>query len=146
MSEQPSPEHPVSPHRFVNPPTMAPATGFAHAVDPAPGHTIYVAGQVASDATGTIVGDTFAEQYDLALGNVVTAVEAAGARTEHIVSLVVYTTAMQEYRDSLREVGRAHIARIGRHFPAMAMLGVTDLFDPDAKVEIVATVVIPATN
>jgi enamine deaminase RidA (YjgF/YER057c/UK114 family) len=133
----------ATPHRFVNPPSLAPAKGFAHAVVPAAGRTVYLAGQIASDATGAVVGDTFAEQYDVALGNVVTALAAAGGGPEHLVSLVVYTTSMQEYRDDLAGVGAAHRKHLGKHFPSMAMLGVTELFEARAKVEIVAVAVVP---
>lgn len=128
-------------HRLVNPESMAPATGFSHAVVPEGQHTIYLAGQVAADPSGKVVGDSFAQQYDLALWNVVTALEAAGGVPSDIVSLVVYTTSMQAYRDDLRGVGAAHRKHLGKHFPAMAMLGVTELFDPAAQVEIIATAV-----
>jgi enamine deaminase RidA (YjgF/YER057c/UK114 family) len=132
-----------TPHQFLNPDDMSPAKGFAHVVVPADGRTVYLSGQIAADATGAVVGDTFAEQYDRALGNIVSALAAAGGSPEHIVSLTVYTTSMQEYRDQLSEVGAVHRARLGRHFPAMAMLGVTELFEPAAKLEIVAVAVIP---
>lgn len=128
-------------HRLVNPETMAPATGFAHAVVPAQGQTVYVAGQTASNPAGAVVGDTFCEQYDVALGNVVQALKHAGGRPTDIVSLVVYTTDMQAYRDDRTAVGAAHRKHLGRHYPAMALLGVTELYDPDALVEIVATAV-----
>jgi enamine deaminase RidA (YjgF/YER057c/UK114 family) len=59
------------------------------------------------------------------------------------VSLVVYTTSMQEYRDDLAGVGGVHRKHLGKHFPAMAMLGVTELFEARAKVEIVAVAVVP---
>jgi enamine deaminase RidA (YjgF/YER057c/UK114 family) len=133
----------VGRHELVNPPSLAPAKGFAHAVVPAAGRTVYLAGQIASDQAGAVVGDTFAEQYDVALGNVVAALAAAGGAPEHLVSLVVHTTSMQEYRDDLAGVGAAHRKHLGKHFPAMAMLGVTELFEPRAKVEIVAIAVVP---
>ncbi len=132
----------TSEHRMVNPHTMAPAKGFAHAVVPADGKTIYLAGQIACDATGMVIGDTLAEQYDLALQNVVAALTAAGGEPKDIVSLVVYTTDMAAYRADLRGVGAAHQKHVGKHFPAMAMLGVTELFEEAAMVEIVATAVV----
>ncbi len=147
MSENPDVVPPVrvgmtSPHQMVNPDSMAPAKGFAHAVVPADGKTIYLAGQISCDAEGKMVGETLTEQYDTALGNVVAALVAAGGVPEDIVSLVVYTTQMQAYRDDLRGVGAAHRKHLGRHFPAMAMLGVTELYEVDAMVEIVATAVV----
>lgn len=134
----------TTPHRMVNPDTLAPAEGFAHAVEPAQGRTVYLAGQTASNSVGAIVGGTLAEQYDCALGNVVEALRHVGGEPTDIVSLVVYTTDMQAYRDDRTGVGVAHRKHLGHHFPAMAMLGVTDLYDPDALVEILATAVIPS--
>jgi enamine deaminase RidA (YjgF/YER057c/UK114 family) len=134
---------PPSPHELLAPQSMSPAVGFAHAVVPVAGRTVHVAGQVAADAQGVVQGATFAAQYDLALGNVVAAVQAAGGAPEHIVSLTVYTTDMPAYRADLRGVGRAHRRHLGTHFPAMAMLGVTELFDPVAMVEIIAVAVVP---
>ena len=129
-------------HELINPPSMAPAKGFAHAVKPTAGRTVYIAGQVAADATGAIVGETLAEQYGVALGNVVTALDAAGGSPSDIVSLVIYTTAIGEYRSDLRGIGAAHREHLDMHFPATAMLGVTELVDPAAIVEIIATAVV----
>lgn len=132
-----------TPHRFVNPDHLSPAKGFAHAVVPAEGKTVYLSGQIAANSDGHVVGETFADQYDLALQNVVGALGAAGGQPDSIVSLVVYTTDMQAYRDGLSEVGAAHRKHLGRHYPAMAMLGVTELFEAKAMVEVVATAVVP---
>jgi enamine deaminase RidA (YjgF/YER057c/UK114 family) len=133
----------TSPHRMVNPAGMPPAAGFSHAAIALPGATVAIAGQIAAGVDGKIVGDTFAEQFAVALANVVTALQGAGAGPEHVVSLVMYTTDMDGYRTSLREVGAAYRARFGRHFPAMVLVGVTALVEPAAKVEIAATAVIP---
>jgi enamine deaminase RidA (YjgF/YER057c/UK114 family) len=133
----------VTPHRLVSPGGMAPAVGFSHAVVPAAGRPVYVDGQVAADPSGTVVGDTLAEQFGIALGNVVAALAACGATPEHVVSMTVYTTAMADYRASRREIGTAYRERFGRHFPAMALLGVSELVEPRALVEIVATAVVP---
>jgi enamine deaminase RidA (YjgF/YER057c/UK114 family) len=122
---------------------MAPAAGFSHAVVSVPGRTVWIAGQIASDAAGEVVGETLVEQLDVALGNVVTALRAAGAEPEHAVSMLMFTTAMEEYRASRRELGPVYRRHFGRHFPAMALLGVTELVEPRALVEVVTTAVIP---
>jgi enamine deaminase RidA (YjgF/YER057c/UK114 family) len=132
-----------SPHRLVNPAGMSPAAGFSHAAVAGPGTTVYVAGQIAAGADGTVVGETFAEQFAVALANVSAALEGAGALPEHVVSLMMYTTDMDGYRASLSDVGQAYRERFGRHYPAMALVGVTSLVDPGAVIEIVATAVIP---
>jgi enamine deaminase RidA (YjgF/YER057c/UK114 family) len=133
-----------SPHQFINPQGMAAARGFSHAVVPVEGRTVYLAGQVAMDSNGAVVGDTFAEQFEVALGNVLTALAGAGGAPEHLVSLVMYATDVAAYRASLPDVGAAYRKLIGRHFPAMALVGVTELVEPTAMIEIIGTAVIPA--
>ena len=130
-------------HLMVNPDTMAPARGFSHAVVAAPGRTVYIAGQVAMNRDEQIVGHTLAEQFQVALTNVVDALSAAGGAAEHLVSLVMYCTDVAAYRADLRGIGAAYRNVIGRHFPAMALVGVTELVEPKALIEIVATAVIP---
>ena len=73
-----------------------------------------------------------------------TALAAAGAAPSDLVSLIIYTTVVPEYRASLRELGPVWRKHFGRHYPAVALLGVAALFDDDAKVELVGTAVIPA--
>ena len=133
----------MTPHRLVNPEGMAPAVGFSHAVVPAEGRTVYVAGQVAMDSSGAVVGETLAEQFGTTLDNVVTALAACGAQPEHVVSMTMFTTDVEAYRTSRKEIGAEYVARFGRHFPAMALLGVSELVEPKAMIEIVATAVVP---
>jgi enamine deaminase RidA (YjgF/YER057c/UK114 family) len=133
----------MTPHRLVEPAGMAPAVGFSHAVAATPGRTVWIAGQVAADAEGAVVGESLVEQLDVALGNVVTALRAAGAEPGHAVSMLLFTTTMEEYRSSRSELGPVYRRHFGRHFPAMALLGVTELVVPGAKIEVVTTAVIP---
>ena len=100
------------------------------------------AAQVAMNGAGEMVGDTFAEQFEVALRNVVDALAAAGGSPTDLVSLVMYATDVPAYRASLSDVGAAYRRVVGRHFPAMALVGVTELVEPSAMIEIVATAVI----
>lgn len=131
-----------TPHRLVNPPSLLPPVGFSHAVVPADGRPIYLAGQTGYAADGSVVGDLVA-QFDAALENVRLALQASGARPEHLVALMIYTTDMAAYRASLRELGRVYQRRLGRHYPAMALFEISALFDADALVEVVGTAVVP---
>lgn len=133
-----------TPHRVVTAPGLAPPTGFAHAVVAAPGTTVYLGGQTAQGPDGAIVGSTVPEQFDVAAGNVVTALAAAGGSPEHLVSLLLYVTDLAAYRASLSELGPLYRKHFGRHYPAIALLGVAELFDPEAKLELVGTAVVPA--
>ena len=130
-------------HRFVNPPHLLPGTGFSHVAVPASGRTIYIAGQTAHQRDGSVKGTTIVEQADAALANLVEALRAGGAQPEHVVSIQLYVTNVAAYRDALEEVGAVWRRHLGKHYPALSLLGVNTLFDPDAMVEIVATAVIP---
>jgi len=133
----------MSQHEIVNPPELAKPVGFAHAVVAAPGRTVYLGGQTAQDPSGAIVGDTIAEQFDVAAGNVVTALKAAGSWPEHLVSLMIYVTDMPGYRAALKELAPVYQRHFGQHYPAIALIGVAELFDPAAKLELVGTAVLP---
>jgi len=132
----------MTPHRLFNPPGMSPAVGFSHVVEPAAGRVVYLGGQTAQRPDGSVGGGTLIEQVDLALANVVSALSAVGGRPDHVVSLIVYTTDMAAYRTSLAPIGAVWRQHFGRHFPAMALLGVASLFDPAALVELVGVAVI----
>ena len=134
----------MTPHEIVTAAGLAEPVGFAHAVVAAPGRSVHLGGQTAQGQDGAIVGTTLVEQFDVAAGNVVTALTAAGATPDHLVSLIIYTTSVGEYRRSLGELGPVWRKHFGRHYPAVALLGVTELFDEAAKIELVATAVIPA--
>lgn len=133
----------MTPHELLSPEGMVAARGFSHAVVASPGRTVYVAGQIGVDVVGRLAGPDLAGQFDAALGNVMTALAAAGAAPEHVVAMTLYTTVMDEYRSGLAEIGRTWRKHMGRHFPAMAMLGVTELVEPGAVIEIVTIAVVP---
>jgi len=133
-------------HEIRNPEELAPARGFSHAVIAASGRTVYLGGQTAHGPDGTLHGSTIAEQFDRAAANVVTALAAAGARPEDLVSLQIFVTDVEEYRSSVKPIGRIWRERLGRRYPAMALFEVAGLFDPAAKVELVGVAVIPDAN
>lgn len=133
----------TSPHEILNPPTLADAIGFSHAVVAGDGRTVYLGGQAAHDASGTIVGDSMAEQFAQAAANVVEVLAAAGGLPEHLVSIQIYVTDVAAYRAALPELSVAFKQHLGRHYPAVALFEVKGLFDPAAKVELVCIAVIP---
>jgi enamine deaminase RidA (YjgF/YER057c/UK114 family) len=130
-------------HELVNPDSLAPPVGFAHAVATVPGRTVYLGGQVGHGPDGRLVGPGLVEQFDQAAANIVEALRAAGGLPEHIVSMQVFGTDAAAYRASLRELGEAWKRRFGRHYPALAFFEIKGLFDPEAKVELMAISVIP---
>lgn len=133
----------MSAHEIVTAPALAEPVGFAHAVVATSGRTVYLGGQTAQGRDGAIIGESVVEQFDVAAGNVAAALAAAGSAPDQLVSLVIYTTAVAEYRGSLRELSPVWRKHFGRHYPAVALLGVAELFDEAAKIELVGTAVIP---
>jgi enamine deaminase RidA (YjgF/YER057c/UK114 family) len=131
-------------NEIVTAPELAKPVGYAHAVVAAPGgRAVYLGGQTALDSNGAISGGTLVEQFDVAAGNVVAALRAAGGEPEHLVQMLVFVTDVSEYKASRRELGAVWRRRFGRRYPAMALLGVTELLDEEARVELVGTAVIP---
>ncbi|HEX4010393.1 MAG TPA: RidA family protein [Solirubrobacteraceae bacterium] len=129
---------------LINAPQLAPPVGFSHAVRA--GDTIYLGGQVAQAPDGSVVGETIADQFDVAAGNLMTALRAAGGEPDDLVSLQVFVTAVAEYRDALPALGRVWRRHFGRRYPAMGLFGVTELFDPAAKVELMGVAVLAARD
>jgi enamine deaminase RidA (YjgF/YER057c/UK114 family) len=133
----------VAAHRFLNPDGMAPPVGFSHVAVAAPGRLVFLAGQTAHQADGTLAGTTLTEQFAAAAANVATALAAAGATPADVVSLQIFTPDVDAYRAESKAIGAAYRQVFGPHYPPMALFGVTRLFDPAAVVELVATAVIP---
>jgi enamine deaminase RidA (YjgF/YER057c/UK114 family) len=127
----------------VNPPGLAPAAGFSHAVVASGGRLVFLAGQTALDSSGTVVGDTVVAQFEQALSNLLTALRAAGGEPGHLVSLTVYAVDLENYRSSARELGAVWRRLAGRDYPAMAAVEVTRLWDATALVEVQGFAVVP---
>ena len=116
--------------------------GYANAVS-AVGRTVFVSGQIGWDpVSGTFPSPGFAEQVDQALKNVVAALAAAGAKPDEIVRLTWYVTDRAQYLNHRKEIGASYRAILGRHFPAMSVVVVAGLVEPQALVEIEVTAVI----
>jgi enamine deaminase RidA (YjgF/YER057c/UK114 family) len=131
-------------NEIVTAPELAPPVGYAHAVvGAAGGRTVHLGGQTALGPDGAIRGETLVEQFDVAAANVVAALRAAGGEPEQLVQMLVFVTDVAEYKASLSELGAVWKRRFGRRYPAMGLFGVTALFDEQARVELVATAVIP---
>jgi len=130
---------------IFNPEQLGPAKGWNNAMlAPAGSRVLFIAGQTARGGDGLVPDVGFIEQFERALDNVMAALEAAGGAPENVGRMTVYVTDVQAYRDSLKELGAIWRPRMGRNFPAMALLGITELVDANAMVEIETTAVIPA--
>jgi enamine deaminase RidA (YjgF/YER057c/UK114 family) len=133
----------MSGHEVITAPELAPPVGYAHAVVAAPGRVVFLGGQTALAPDGTIAGATLAEQFDVAAGNVVAALRAAGCTAEDMVSLQIFVTDVEEYRGALVQLSPLWRKHFGRRYPAAGLFGVTRLFDAEAKIELMAVAVRP---
>ena len=126
----------------VNPPELGRPSGFSHAVV-GEGRTVFLAGQTALDASGRIAGEGVVAQFERALGNLLTALRAAGGEPEHLASLTVYIVDMDDYRARAGDIGQVWKRLVGRDYPAMAGIGVSRLWDAEALVEVQGFAVLP---
>lgn len=130
--------------KLINPASLGTPKGFSNGVlADASGKLLFIAGQIGWDEHQTIVSDSFVEQFDRALANVIAVVNEAGGAANHIARLVIYVTNKAEYTLNLKTVGECYRARMGRHYPAMVLVEVKSLLEDAAKVEIEATAVLP---
>ena len=143
MSQRPPTElaHPPTSHRLLQPAGWPRPIGYANGVL-ARGDLIVTGGLVGWDAERRFA-DGLVEQVRQALVNITTVLAEAGAAPEHLVRLTWYVVDMETYRAVGPELGRAYRDVMGRHYPAMAVVEVTRLVEPQALVEIEATAVIP---
>jgi len=116
--------------------------GYSNAVA-ARGRIVLTAGVVGWNEQQEFVETTLAGQFAQALRNILTILACDGAGPENVARLTCYVTSIDDYRASLKEIGEAWKAIMGRHYPAMALVAVTALVEPEALVEIEATAVIP---
>ena len=127
----------------VNPPELAPAVGFTHAVLAHTNRIVFLAGQTALDAEGRIVGDGVVAQFERALGNLLTALRAAGGEPQHLTTMTVYAVDLADYRAHAREIGGVWKRLVGSDYPAMAGIGVARLWDDEALVEVQGIAALP---
>jgi enamine deaminase RidA (YjgF/YER057c/UK114 family) len=128
--------------KALQPPGWPRPKGYSNGIS-ASGRLIVTGGVVGWDESEAFVSDTLAGQFAQCLSNILAILGEDGAGPEHIVRMTCYVTDIEAYRASLREIGEAWKATVGRHYPAMALVAVTALVEPDALVEIEATAVVP---
>jgi enamine deaminase RidA (YjgF/YER057c/UK114 family) len=128
----------------VNAPELGAPRGFSHAVVAPPGRIVFLAGQTALDPGGRIVGDGVVAQFERALGNLLTALRAAGGEPQHLATLTVYAVDLADYRAHAREIGAVWRRLVGTDYPAMAGIGIARLWDDEALVEVQGIAALPA--
>lgn len=119
--------------------------GFSHAVVATGTKSVRIAGQIGREPGQAHIpaGTDAGTQWRVALGNVVAVLKAAGGEPGNLVMLRAYVTDIAEFNAAGAVIGAAWGATLGRHFPAMTLVQVSALIDPNAKVEIEGEAVLP---
>ncbi|WP_226531027.1 RidA family protein [Microbacterium paraoxydans] len=120
--------------QIINPDSLVTPIGFAHGVRA--GAFVYLGGQTAMDRDGRIVEGGIIEQFTQAFANVLATLDAAGGKPEDLVDVTIYLTDVEDYQRHGREIGRRWRDMAGTEYPAMAGIGVTRLWQPEALIEI----------
>jgi enamine deaminase RidA (YjgF/YER057c/UK114 family) len=107
------------------------------------GPTLFVAGQVGWNADGVFERADFVGQFAQAVDNVLAVVRAAGGGPSDVARMIVYVTDVAAYRAAVRDLGPVWRERFGKHFPAMALVGVAGLVEEGALLEIEAIAALP---
>lgn len=129
-------------HHLFNPEDLPTARGFSHGALAADGRVLHIAGQTGQQADGSFP-DGLIAQFNAACRSVARVIEDAGGEPTDLVSMTIYTTVVDEYRQGLGQLGEGYREAFGRHYPAMALFGVPELFDEEAVVELVCVAVVP---
>ena len=124
------------------PPGWPRPKGYSNAIS-AKGRLIFTAGIVGWDEQERFVTDDMAGQFRQILRNTLAVLAEDGAGPEHIARMSWYVTDRDEYMASLAEIGGAYRDLIGKNVPAMAVVEVSRLVEPKAKIEIETTAVVP---
>ena len=127
--------------KSLQPPGWPRAKGYSNGIS-ARGRMIATAGVVGWDEQEKFTSNTLSGQFEQVLKNIVAILAQDDAGPQHLVRLTCYVTSIEAYLASLTEIGEAWQRIIGRHYPAMALVEVVRLVEPQAMVEIEATAVI----
>ena len=130
---------------IIQPPDWPRPRGYSNGIS-AQGRMVFVAGQIGWNSECLFETDFFWEQTRQALYNTVEVLSAAEAKPEHIVRMTWFITSRKEYLEQQKEIGKAYREIIGKHYPAMSVLVVSELIEEAAKVEIETTAVIPEVS
>ena len=125
----------------VNPASLPKPRGYSHGT--LSGNTLHLGGQTALDREMRIVPGGIVEQFRQAFGNVLATLREAGGQPQDLVSITLYLTDIADYQAHGRQIGEAWRELAGPVYPAMAGIGTTGLWQPEAQIEILGVAVIP---
>ena len=116
--------------------------GYANGIE-AEGRMVFVAGQIGWTPEGKFEATTLPAQFAQTLDNTLAVLREANAGPEHVARMTWYITDKRAYLASLAEIGALWREKMGRNYPAMAVVEVKALIEDQALIEIETTAVVP---
>ena len=132
----------MSRHRLFDVDGLPPPSGFSYGSLSSGGRLLHIAGLTGHSGDGSIAED-LVDQFAAACRAVAGVIAEAGGAPSDLVALTIYTTDVAEYRAARKQLGEAYRAVFATHYPPMALIGVRELFDPRARVELVGVAIVP---
>jgi enamine deaminase RidA (YjgF/YER057c/UK114 family) len=131
------------PFELIDPKGLEAPVGYAHVAKITGGTVVHIAGQAPFDERGEVVGQgDFVAQFTQVMKNLGTAVEAAGGRPNQYAVLTIYITNLEAYWENKKPLGAAYRQIFGKYFPAITLVEVKRLYNPDCMIEISGVAVI----
>ena len=128
-------------HVVLHPAGWPQPKGYANGIK-ARGDLVFIGGLVGWDAHGRFPAD-FVGQARQLLQNIVAVLAEGGAAPRDIVRMTWYVRDMDEYLKARPALGNVYREVMGDHYPAMALVAVSCLVEPEARLEIETTAVVP---
>jgi len=128
---------------LINPVGLEKPVGYAHVAKITGGTVIHVAGQAPFDERGQVVGkDDFVAQFRQVVRNLNTAIQAVGGRCNQYAVLTIYVTNLEAYWNNTKLLGSVYREAFGKYFPAITLVEVKRLYNPDCMIEVSGIAVI----
>ena len=125
------------PFELLNPTGLENPIGYSHVAKISSGKIVYVAGQAPFDASGAVVGKgDFVAQFCQVVQNLKAAIEGAGGKPHQYAVLTMYVTNLEAYLANKKALGTAYRQVFGNYFPAITLVEVKSLYNPDCMIEI----------
>ena len=131
------------PFELLNPAGLENPAGYSHVAKIFSGTIVHVAGQAPFDASGAVVGKgDFVAQFHQVMHNLRLAIEGAGGKPQQYAVLTMYITDVEAYLANKRAIASAYREVFGKYFPAITLVEVKRLYNPNCMVEISGVAVI----
>ena len=128
----------------INPDELAAPQTYTHVVVATGSRLVFVAGQVAEDRQGDLVGPgDLTIQARQAFDNVGRALAGARARPDQVAKVTIFVVGLRD--EYLPAIEAARAAVFKDHKPADALIGVETLAHPGCLIEIEAIAVVDGT-